>query len=384
MFSKYLNSSSVRRQFSLIKSLIVPINMMSNLTMNIACNGKYAIIIFLSILLSFFVIMDIHLYYSLQSTTLVGQKRIGNQYFSPFEPLSVKLLLTDPVNHYIFTPLAEYFDDVTQFSKVFYFITPNMISFTHLVLAFVAGKFVSSESLGHRRLGVVIYHFRNWLDDLDGVVYRSHSQTKGNYRSNKSNLGYYIDIYSDIIGGFALSFGILFYLWKCPPSRFNHNVLPLKSPEAIPQNPERQNGSPVRKSFPFNFLTGTERPSGGLTRKYIFWKVFCFGFTLIIAAGTWDKVVERYTYVFQNEFTDPKITALQTEALHSVWTWIIIWIWRGIEGQALLQMVLLSVFIDRVWEFFNVMQYLGICLVIILNIVSEIHIRQVCHMLGIK
>ncbi|KAK3592381.1 hypothetical protein CHS0354_026077 [Potamilus streckersoni] len=384
MFSTDLIRNSVRRNFSLIKSSTVLINMMSSLTMNIACNGKYAIIIFLSILLLFFVVMDINLYISLQSTTLVGQKRIGSQYFSPFEPLSMKLLMTDPVNHYIFTPLAEYFDDVTQFSKVFYFITPNMISFTHLVLAFVAGKFVSSESLGHRRLGVVIYHFRNWLDDLDGVVYRSHSQTKGIYRSNKSNIGYYIDIYSDIIGGFALSFGILFYLWKCPPSRFNHSVLPVKLPDTTPQSPERQNGSPVRKSFPLNFLTGTERPSGGLTRKYIFWKVFCFGFTLIVAAGTWDKVVERYTYVFQSEFTDPKITALQTEALHSTWMWIIILMWRVIEGQALLQMVLLSVFIDRVWEFFNFMQYLGIVLVIILNIVSDIHIRQVHHILGIN
>ena len=289
--------------------------MISYLTLNILYNGKIIFIITVAILLAFFISMDTHLYFTLQSTVLVNQNPPIPGHYSPFKPLSIKLLMTDPCNHYIIGPSAEYFDEVTRFSKVLYFITPNMISFTHVVISFIAARLVSSESLCTRRSGVILYQFRSWLDDLDGVVYRSHTQTRGQYQSNHNTLGYYVDIYSDIVGGIALSFGILFYLLKCPPTsngNKNYTQLPLtKSTESGNSSPV-PSISPTRKFtfslFNIGIFSPADRPNGGITKRHIFFKVLCFGLLMAIAGGTWDKVVEKYTDVFQTDLEDTALT----------------------------------------------------------------------------
>lgn len=39
----------------------------------------------------------------------------------------------------------------------------------------------------------------------------------------------------------------------------------------------------------------------------------------------------------------------QTSSLHSLSTWIILYVWRYIDGQALLQVYCLVIFMDKVW-----------------------------------
>lgn len=349
--------------------------------MNVSCSGKVLFIVILSCVLAFFVAMDTHLYFTLQSTSLVKQDPPVPGFFSPFRPLSVKLLMTDPVNHYIIGPAAEYFDEITHFSKVFYFITPNMISITHVTVSLISAKLVSSEHLSTRRIAVLMYLFRSWLDDLDGVVYRSHTHTKGMYISNHNTFGYYVDIYSDIIGGIFLMIGILFSLWKVllPANGGNYTSLPVTKTDSGQASPV-PNSSPNKKTS-FNILnvfTGNERHSGVIfTKRYIFLKTLSVGLMIAVASGTWDKCVERYTEVFQTDLSDPNLTQIQTEALHSGSTWLVIYLWRIWEGQAILNMVLIAVFLDRIWEFLNLFTYLGYIIVLVINILSYIHLYQI-------
>lgn len=56
--------------------------------------------------------------------------------------LSVKMMMLDQVNNYIHTPLAQIFNRMTDFAKVFHFITPNMISFMGFLSACVAAKLI--------------------------------------------------------------------------------------------------------------------------------------------------------------------------------------------------------------------------------------------------
>ena len=283
--------------------------MISYLTFNI--NAKVMFVLCMAALLAFFIAMDVNLYFALQDTTLVNSKPPESGLFSPFKPLTVKLLMTDPFNHYVLTTSAEYFDEVTRFSKVFYFVTPNMISFTHLSISFISAKLVSSENLITRRYGILLYQLRSWLDDLDGVVYRSHTETKGKYQSNHNTLGYYVDIYSDLVGGVALCFGILFFLWKTLPLN-TYSQLPVKSPDSGSSSP-MPNGSPSRK-FIFNvnilnMLPGGEKSNGsGYSKKFIFFKVLCFGLLMAVAAKTWDKFVEDYSNLFEVDLGKPELT----------------------------------------------------------------------------
>lgn len=276
------------------------------------CSGRLMFIVILSVFLTFFVAMDTHLYFVLQETSLVDQDPPTPGFFSPFKPLSMKLLMTDPCNHYIMGPSAEYFDEITNFSKVFYFITPNMISITHVIISLISAKLVSSESLGTRRLAVVLYQFRSWLDDLDGVVFRSHSNTKGTYQSNHNTFGYYVDIYSDIIGGVFLMIGILFYLWKAllpANGGKSYTPLPMTKSDNGPSSPVTSN-SPNRK-FNFSILnvfSSSHERAMILTKRSIFLKVLSVGLLTAAASGTWDKCVERYTELFQTELNDPVLT----------------------------------------------------------------------------
>lgn len=79
-------------------------------------------------------------------------------------------------------------------------------------------KFFASESLFNRRIGVVIFQFRTFLDCLDGVVFRAHTNNK-RYKSYYGNFGYYVDAFSDILGGTCLILGCLFYFYKQQPFR---------------------------------------------------------------------------------------------------------------------------------------------------------------------
>ena len=96
-----------------------------------------------------------------------------------YRHLSVKTLMNDHTGQYVLAPLSEYFDAFTQFSVIFYFISPNMISLLNLFLGLIAAQLVSSVVLRKRRMGVLLFEFRTLLDALDGVVFRSHSNTRG-------------------------------------------------------------------------------------------------------------------------------------------------------------------------------------------------------------
>ncbi|KAL8580213.1 hypothetical protein ACOMHN_039994 [Nucella lapillus] len=321
------------------------------------------------LLLGYFAVMDVILLVTFMRTDLVQSSQGGddNELYSPFTHLSVKSLMNDHASQFITSPVVEYFDAFTRFSTILYFITPNMISFFHLFLAFISARFVSSENLYTRRMGVILFEIRTLLDALDGVVFRSHTHTKGVYQSVRSSLGYYVDITCDGVGGVFLMFGVLFYLFK----RFDpikQSDLPWKSAEAGATGKIGANG--------LNGVGGIHVFSS-YSKKMLFWKCWCYGIAIAIGGKFWDSVVGDFKGLFQTPLSDPTMSALQYDTCHSATTIFIMWIWRLFEGQALLQYVLVAIFIDRIWEFLNLMQYLMFAIVMGLYMLSLLYIRHV-------
>lgn len=243
------------------------------------------------VLLVYFFIMDILVYNSLQTMTFMEPPNKGG--FSPLRPLSAKLLMMDHMAHYVYQPIAESMVSIFEPTGIYLFITPNVISISGLVLGFVSGKFASMQSLHHRRIGVIIFQFRMWLDVLDGVVFR---HTSGNpvYKSHRSSLGFFIDIDCDIISGVAFAFGCLFYLWKYPPS--------LVSGDALPYTQTFQTGRLYQEQSPGKSI-GTKA-----TKNYIFLKALTYGVIILLASSTWDSVVQSFVELLQT----PADTSLQT------------------------------------------------------------------------
>ena len=284
------------------------------------------------VLVTYYVIMDIILFMRFRTVDIVEDSEPGppDEVYSPFTHLSIKALMNDHTSQYVISPSAEYFDMVTHFSTVFSFITPNVISFMHLFLGLVSGKFVASESLHDRRMGVLIFQVRTWLDAFDGVVYRSQSNTHLQFQSVRNTTGYYVDTTCDALGGVFLCFGILFYLWKrFDPYKLGgsggssgESLLPVWGPNGgvgkggvngsgVGPGGKDKSKSGVSDSHIITAKAGM--PSNGhgsngqhYSKKYIFWKVFCFGLALAAAGKLWDITVGDFKDVLQVPMKDPK------------------------------------------------------------------------------
>ena len=258
-------------------------------------NQRVMLLFLVAVVLSYYVIMDVTLYSALQSVTdLVHEKKVPGTMWSPFRPLSVKLIMQDPTTHYVLTPMSEYFNEFTHFSDVFYFISPNMITFTHLTLSFVSAKFIVSDSLKSRRIGVLIYELRSFLDAFDGTVFRSRAANK-KYESHHSEIGFWIDSTSDTIGGFTLSFAVLFFFyWKGSPK---------KELSPLPWAMDEKNGNR-------NDCNGEKhdiRSYKYYTKKFIFWVCFCYGAQVGISSAMWDQTMWKLTDIFNTEMASPEL-----------------------------------------------------------------------------
>lgn len=317
--------------------------------------------------LSYYLLMDGILYTTLQSIDLVNEKQTPGEMWSPFHPLTIKLIMTDPTTHYVITPLSEYFNSVTKFSQIFYFITPNMITTTHLIIAFISAKFIFSESLQNRRIGVLLFELRSFLDAFDGTVYRSHAAVKA-YKSDHGKFGFWFDCTADTIGGFAMMFGILFFLWwKCPPGNDAPSTtsLPWTADDTVDSKTDLVTEKPVR------------RPHCRYSKLYIFFKCFCFGAQIGLSSAFWDQLTMQFDKVFLVKLEDTELVRLQSVALHSSTTWVVFWLWRNLCGQSLQQMILIAIFTDKIWEFLRVVQYIGFILIGSLAAFTYYHVLQI-------
>ncbi|KAH9495201.1 hypothetical protein Btru_015627 [Bulinus truncatus] len=315
-----------------------------------------------AVLLCYFLVMDVILFSRYNNVQLSLDSVVGkdDEVYSPFTHLSVKGLLNDHPSQFIIAPSSEYFDAVTHFSSTFSFITPTMISYSHLLCGFISGKFLASDNIQDRRIGVLLYEVRTWLDAFDGTVYRAQAGLRLKYHSNHSSSGYFTDSLFDTIGGCFLCLSIYYYLTKrfCL-SGAEQPARPKPSPEeGTTQDTDRshRDGSPARRLLLITFL---------------------FGLSLAVAGKSWDLAVDEFTNVFEFEFKDPTFSALQYSISHSNVTLVIFYLWRLFGGQSVLNYVLIAIFMDKTWEFLQYMPYVLMGISSLLYLVTFIYIQQV-------
>ncbi|XP_012154968.1 ceramide phosphoethanolamine synthase [Ceratitis capitata] len=271
---------------------------------------------------------------------------------NPLCHVTVKAVLLDHTNHYLFAPLASIFDNVVGISRST-LITANMISFFHVGVACLSGKMVSSDSLGYRRLGVVLFQFRTFLDDLDGHVARAKKHIHGE-RSEVGTSGYYIDGLCDGLGCIALLLGVFFYLKNNPPRR-GYSQLPM-SESILPEPVTR----PKMKS---------------MTPKVVK-KVVSFTGQLLVSSTAWNRYIAVYQDMLErNDVTQTQFLR-QNITFRSAWFLSVAWMWRIVNVHSLLHLVLLSIFCDKLWDFLKAIQYVGYVVLLIVICISEMHVLE--------
>ena len=114
--------------------------------------------------------------------------------------VTIKHRTQDHFGHYVYLPLATWINETFRISKI-PFVTANVITVMHFVLAILCGRLAASQKLFVRRVAVILYSIRTMLDALDGVVYRAQSSTK-EFNKGWGTYGYLIDAAADILGRF--------------------------------------------------------------------------------------------------------------------------------------------------------------------------------------
>lgn len=310
--------------------------------------------------------MDFNLYMRVQNYPLENES-LGNSTkryesvswiscdISPLCDVTPKALLLDHTNHYIFAPLAKITDDVFKISDIKW-ITPNLISFFHVFVAILSAKCVTSDSLAYRRMGVVLFEFRTFLDDMDGHVARARKHIKGEL-SEVGTSGYYIDGLCDALGIAALIIGTFLFLRNNPPRR-GYIQLPT-----IVSDSDRENGTAYRIK---------------VTTKKVALKICCFSGQILLSSTAWNRYIALYQDMLGGRYT---YTERQLLVLRSPFFFITVLLWRIVNVHNMLHFLLLSIFCDKLWEFLRGIQYVGFAILLSVICLTEIHILDVKNFL---
>lgn len=279
---------------------------------------------------------------------------------NPLCHVTVKAMMLDHTNHYLFAPLATIFDNIVGFSRS-HLITANMISFFHVLVAVAAGRLIASDSLGYRRIGVVLFQVRTFLDDLDGHVARVKKNVRGE-RSEIGTAGYYIDGLCDGLGCIALMIGVFVFLKNNPPRRGYTQLQAIIPVTTEPKNGEGGAGVVYKVK---------------VTTKKVAKKVLCFSGQLLFSSTAWN----RYIALYQDLLERNDVTALQFVRQDFIFKsnmfFLVSWLWRVFNVHSLLHLLLLNIFCDKLWELLRLIQYVGFVALLVCVCVTEMHVLEV-------
>ncbi|XP_054717657.1 ceramide phosphoethanolamine synthase-like [Uloborus diversus] len=340
---------------------------------------RATIVISLS-LLFYFLWMDVALFYhvheqrprttpSSDATPPSSSIPSATQLISPFTGLSVKMMMMDPVNNYIFTPAAHIFNEVTNFSHVFYFVTPNMVSFLGLMFALGAGKCMAMDSRPFHLLALFLFQMRTFFDALDGIVARTRMGMI-QHVSLRNTSGYVVDGVADAIGFAAFLIGC-FQVLRSSMAKHKY-YLPVSAHEVCRECKEGV-ALPVLSSN----CTSVPATNGGAGQRRVFLVVLCFGLQLAVGAFFWDHYINAYHNLLESSAPTDAQTIAQSEVLKSSITWVLMWFWRMSNAHTFIQMLLFAIYINKMWEFLCWIQFVGFVQVFTLAFFTEMHLCTV-------
>lgn len=274
---------------------------------------------------------------------------------------TVKALMVDHINHYIYGSLCSVVDIALGISKEWLIITPNMISFFHVFVAFVGAKLLTSQNLAVRRSGVVLFQLRMFLDDLDGHVARERRHIKGE-RSDVGSLGYWVDGICDLIGVVAMVIGLVIYLKNNPPRRGYkgtpvstlpyHQLKEINSSEDI----EKEHTTEIGISYKTK-----------VTFQRIVQVMGLFSGQMILSSLAWNRYIDIYQDLLEN-CADSDVDRCETMFKSGIF-FFNTGLWRIVNPHSYLHLLSLAIFCDKTWPFLKAVHHSGyVCLIIVVGL----------------
>lgn len=114
-----------------------------------------------------------------------------------------------------------------------------------------------------------------------------------------------------------------------------------------------------------------------VTTKKVARKVGYFTVQLLLSSTAWNRYIAYYQDILEKNDVTPPQYARQNYVMKSSWFFIVAWLWRLFNVHALLHLLLLSIFCDKLWDFLKAMQYA--CFIILVTVIcaTELHLWEV-------
>ncbi|GBP82215.1 Ceramide phosphoethanolamine synthase [Eumeta japonica] len=287
---------------------------------------------------------------------------------------TVKALLVDHVNHYLYGPLSAAVDLGLRISHGVPFITPNMISFFHVFVALVGAKLLTCQSLTTRRIGIVLFQLRMFLDDLDGHVARERKNIKGE-KSEVGTLGYWVDGVCDLIGVAAMVAGIVLYLRSNPPRRGYRNT-PLST---LPyhQLKEINSSEDIEKEHAASEVGISYKTKVSFRR--VVQVVGLFSGQMVISSIAWNRYIDAYQELLEGTAWD---VTRRAAVFRSGVFFSATGMWRVVNPHSYLHLLSLAVFSDKTWGFLRAVHHTGFLCLVAAVVASEYYVVSMRRLLG--
>ncbi|KAG8223590.1 hypothetical protein J437_LFUL004110 [Ladona fulva] len=283
----------------------------------------------------------------------------------------LQIFMVSTVIYFIWMDVAFYHKiQVTNFSETFYFITPNMISVSHVIISLFAIRFFGSSRLSLRQVGFLLYQVRLFLDALDGTVARARAHHSLSYLDMNSS-GFILDGVCDAIGAAAFYFGAFIFL--CSNSAPSLVRLKNRDGQVLLPLINTFKGCNERGSGLDSSLNITN--TNVLHLRQVIIVIICSGLQMLLGSIFWNQTLGDYHSLLETEVPTQEQKVLQIEIFKSSALWIICWFWKICNPQALLEIIILFVFIDKLWELLCWMQYTGFVILFVLTTITNAHIH---------
>lgn len=148
-------------------------------------------------------------------------------------------------------------------------------------------------------------------------------------------------------------------------------------------NPPRRGYTQLQAILPTTNDTPKNSPETGVTYKVkvttkkVARKIVCFSGQLLLSSSGWNRYIALYQDMLERNDVQPTQYRRQNIVMRSKLFFAIAWLWRIFNVHALLHLLLLSIFCDKLWEFLRMIQYIGFAILLVIICATEMHVLEV-------
>jgi len=329
--------------------------------------------------------MDVGFYLELQKMAPrspnipnVPKLNISTPYvYSPFHPITVKLLMLPPSLQFIDEPLAYL---TVYYTNIASYISPNAMSLIGVAFAVFAARFFVKDELRYRQFGVLLFKIRDYIDGLDGSIYRerSHSHAIGHV-ANPSSFGWAVDGVCDGFGDILRFIAFGFVLHKLfGNGKISGSGYQLLDIETNIICPSRESEVGKRKSVfgcIYQFWLNYRRP---------IIIMMCISLQSLISSIFWNYFMISYHTVletdqFAGDINFREVVNTQNDILTSSPMWMVCYFWRLVNPQNITQIQLLAILYGKEADLLLSVQLLGFVPPFIVGMGSYMHLQYAVH-----